>query len=196
MKYQRLLQSWVLVTGVLVTLVCATVYGAGRPGQQDDSQSQQPGEQKRPTLGKPAPDENQQRPTLRKGDEPEEQGPRTSTTTNPRRLLTIHRIYFDPIDNSLSDKLADIISHMGRFQIVAERKQADAVVSGTCFDSRRLKTVHSEVFIHDQLNNTSIWQDVVRRHYNPPPLSKVVEDTANIIVAHLAESVQEAQQQR
>ena len=78
-------------------------------------------------------------------------------------------------------------------RIVADRKDADTVVMGTCFDSRRLKTVHSEIFLHDRASGASIWQDIVRRHYNPPPLQKAVDDTAVMILAHLGESIQEAQ---
>jgi hypothetical protein len=144
----------------------------------------------RPTLGKEAP---QERPTLGKETEPSLNGPKTSTTTDSRRLMSVKAIFIDHIDNSLSEKLADGLSKMGRFRIVAERKEADAVVYGTCFDSRRLKTVHSEVFLHDRASGASIWQDVVRRHYNPPPLPKAVDDTATLILAHLAESIQEAE---
>jgi len=145
----------------------------------------------------------QDRPTLRKEPEdnppslgkeaPSLNGPRTSTTTDARRLVSIKAIFVDRIDNALSDKLADGLSKMGRFRIVASRKEADAVVSGTCFDSRRLKTVHSEVFVHDRATGASIWQDIVRRRYNPPPLQKAVDDTATMILDHLGESIQEAQ---
>ena len=147
-------------------------------------------QQDRPTLGKEAPEKP---PTLGKETEPSLNGPRTSTTTNPRRLMSIKTIYVEPIDNSLSDKLTEGLAKMGRFRIVVERKEADAVVNGTCFDSRRLKTVHSEVFLHDRSSGASIWQDVVRRHYNPPPLAKAVDDTATLILAHLGESIQEAE---
>jgi hypothetical protein len=151
--------------------------------------SAQQAPQPRPTLGKEAPEEKP--PTLGKNTSPE--APRTSTTNDPRRLMSIKTIYVDRIDNSLSDKLADGLSKIGRFRIVAERKDADAIVYGTCFDSRRLKTVHSEVFLHDRASGASIWQDVVRRHYNPPPLSKAVDDTATIVLGHLTESIQEAE---
>lgn len=152
--------------------------------------AQQGGAQERPTLGKPAPDEKP--PTLGKGTTPE--GPKTSTTSDPRRLMSIKTIYVDSnIENSLGEKLAEGISKMGRFRIVAERKEADAVMSGTCFDSRRLKTVHSEVSLNDRGSGKSIWQDVVRRHYNPPPLSRAVDETATILIGHLTESIQEAE---
>jgi len=97
------------------------------------------------------------------------------------------------IDNQLSDKLMESLAKTGRFQIVAEEKDADAVLRGTCLDSRRLKSVHSEVFISERTTGASIWQDNVRRSFNPPALDKVVDDTAAIIVEHLNASVQEAQ---
>ena len=147
-------------------------------------------QQDRPTLGQQGPPE---RPTLGKSTEPGPSGPRTSTTTNPRRLMSVKAVYIDRIDNSLGDKLAEGLSKMGRFRIVAERNKADAVVSGTCFDSRRLKTVHSEIILHDRVSGASIWQDVVRRPYNPPPLTKAVDDTATLILAHLNESIEEAE---
>ena len=148
---------------------------------------------RRPTLGKePSPDQ-EQRPTLGKDEGPSLNGPRTSTTTNPRRLLAVKAIFVDRIDNSLGDKLMEGLSRTGRFKIVVDRKDADAVLSGTCFDSRRLKSVHSEVFLQDRRTGTSIWQDVVRRHYNPPPLVKAIDDSATTILAHLGQSMQEAE---
>ncbi|HEV2491601.1 MAG TPA: hypothetical protein VG204_00860 [Terriglobia bacterium] len=151
--------------------------------------SAQQAPQERPTLGKQAPEEKP--PTLGKNTTPE--GPKTSTTSDPRRLMSIKTIYVDSIDNSLGEKLADGLSKIGRFRIVAERKEADAVMSGTCFDSPHLKTVHSEVFLHDRASGASIWQDVVRRPYKPPPLSKAVDATATIVLGHLTESIQEAE---
>jgi hypothetical protein len=150
-------------------------------------------QEQRPSLEKPAPQDQQERPTLGKDEGSPDEGPRTSTTTDARRLTSVRAVFVDRIDNSLSEKLMEGLSKMGRFRIVAERKQADAVLSGTCFDSHRLKTVHSEVFLQDRRSGASIWQDVVRRHYNPPPLGKAVDDTATLILAHLGESIQEAE---
>ena len=147
--------------------------------------------QDRPSLHKEPSQDNP--PTLGKDEGPSLGGPRTSTTTDARRLLSVKTIFVDHIDNALGEKLADGLSRMGRFRIVADRKDADTVVMGTCFDSRRLKTVHSEIFLHDRASGASIWQDIVRRHYNPPPLQKAVDDTAVMILAHLGESIQEAQ---
>jgi hypothetical protein len=162
-----------------VLFCCSLLY------PQDQSQ--------RPTLGKqPAPDQDQ-RPTLGRDDAASLDGPRTSTTTNGRRLLSVRTIFVDRIDNSLGDKLAEGLSRTGRFKIAAERKDADAVLSGTCFDSHRLKSVHSEVFLQDRRTGSSIWQDVVRRHYNPPSLVKAIDDSAMMILVHLGQSVQEAE---
>lgn len=134
--------------------------------------------QQKPTLG-----ENPPAPSL--------SGPRTYNTTDPRKLRRIRTIYVEHIENSLSDKLADGISKMGRFRIVTKPAEADAVLRGSCADLRRLKSVHSEVFIADMRGST-VWQDVVRRPFNPPPLSKAVDETAIVILQHLAESVQGA----
>jgi hypothetical protein len=95
------------------------------------------------------------------------------------------------IDNLLSERLADGLAKMGRFRVVASRNEADAVLSGTCFDSRRLKRVHSEVYLTDR-SGSAIWQDVLRRPFNPPTLQKSVDSTAAEIVQHLGDSVREA----
>ena len=85
------------------------------------------------------------------------------------------------------------LAKTGRYQIVLEEKDADAVLRGSCLDSRRLKSVHSEVFISDRATGASIWQDNVRKSFNPPTLEKAVDDTASTILQHLDESVHEAQ---
>ena len=38
-----------------------------------------------------------------------------------------------------------------------------------------------------------IWQDSLRRPFNPPALATAVSDTANLIASHLSESVAEAE---
>ncbi len=146
--------------------------------QQQQEQQQQP--QRRPTLGPPP-------------DEPSLSGPRTSTTNDPKKLLRIQKIFVEPIDNYLSDKLMTGLAKMGRFRMVTQKSEADAVLRGSCFDSRRLKTVHSEVFLNDGHSGAAIWQDVVRLHYNPPPLAKAVDNTAVRILDDLSGSIQEAQ---
>ena len=122
--------------------------------------------------------EEQQKPSLGAAPAPSLAGPRSQNTPEARRLLRVRTVFIEPIDNSLSEKLADGLSKMGRFRIVANRKEADAVVRGTSFDSRRLKSVHSEVYLTDRRSGGSIWQDSVRRPYNPPPLEKAMTDTA------------------
>jgi hypothetical protein len=144
-------------------------------GQQDQQKQEQPQPQK-PTLGAPT------EPSL---------GPRNSTTTDPHKLMRIRTIFVERIDNMLSDRLIEDLSRTGRFRIVASRNSADAILRGTCFDSRRLKSVHSEVYLADR-TGASIWQDIIRRPYNPPPLQKVVDNTAVEIVQHLGDSVREA----
>jgi hypothetical protein len=145
-------------------------------------------EEKPPTLGKEP--EQQQRPTL--GEAPSAGGPRTSTTTDSRKLMRVRSVYIEAIDNSLNEKLAEALSKAGPFRVVAKRNEADAVLRGTCFDSRRLKRLHSEVFLTDPRGG-SIWQDIIREPFNPPPLDKAVTDSAAVIVAHLGDSLREAQ---
>ena len=176
---------------VLLSVVLALAQDSPKPApQQPDQGSDQP--QDRPSPGGDAGQQQQQRPTLGKGQNGEI-APRASTTTNPQKLLSIKSVYVDPIDNSLGLKLADGLARMGRFRIVAERKQADAVVTGTCFDSRRLKQVHSEVFLNERATGNSIWQDVVRLRYAPPPLNKAVDDTVATLLRHLVDSIREAE---
>jgi len=154
--------------------------------QQSDNQSQEPSSQEepapqqRPTLG-PAP-----APTLGGG------GPRTATVNDSRKLMRIHSLYVERIDNSLSDKLVEALAKSGRFRIVTKPKEADGTVRGSCLESRRLKRVHSEVFISDR-SGTSVWQDNVYRPFNPPVLDQAVSDTATLIAGHLEESIREAE---
>ncbi len=131
------------------------------------------------------------RPTL--GPAPSLSGPRSSSISDARKLVRIRTLYVERIDNRLSELLAEGLAKVGRFRIVANRNEADGVLRGTCFDSRRLKSVHSEVFLTERSSGASVWQDIVRRPYNPPPLEKAVNETALTVVKDLAESVQEAQ---
>jgi hypothetical protein len=145
-------------------------------------------EQKPPTLGKEP--EQQQKPTL--GEAPSLGGPRTSTTTDSHKLLRVRTVFIETIDNSLNEKLGEALSKAGPFRVVAKRSEADAILRGTCFDSRRLKRLHSEVFLTDPRGG-SIWQDIIREPFNPPALDKAVTDSAAVIAAHLGESIREAQ---
>lgn len=151
---------------------------------QDQPQAKAP---ETPTQQKPA-----QKPTLGPAPAPSLYGPRTSSTTDARKLMRVRKIYVERIDNSLDEKLIEGLSKTRRFHIVANRREADAVLRGTCFDSRRLKAVRSEVYLNDT-GGASIWQDSVRRPYNPPPLEAAVRETATLILTHLSESLMEAE---
>lgn len=154
---------------------------AGQKEQPQQHEEKKPEQQEEP----------QQRPTLGAPSEPSLNGPRSSTTNDARKLMRVRTIYVEHMDNRLGEKLADGLSKQGRFRVVASRGEADAVLHGTCFDSRRLKSVHSEVYLADR-SGTAIWQDVIRRQFNPPALEKVVDSTAAEIVQHLGDSVREA----
>ena len=142
---------------------------------------------------KPPDGGDQNRPTLGPAPAPSLNGPRSSTTTDPQKLNRMRKLFIESIDNLLSDKLMEGLAKTGRFSIVADIKEADGVLRGTCFDSHHLKSVHSEVFISDRVTGASIWQDNVRRPFNPPALQKAVDETSEIIIEHLNESVREAQ---
>jgi hypothetical protein len=139
------------------------------------------------------PEQQQQRPTLGPAPTPSLRGPRSSTTLDARKLLRIHTLYIERIDNSLSDRLIEGLTKMGRFRIVSQAKEADATLRGSCLESRRLKRVHSEIFINDR-RGEAIWQDTVFRPYNPPSLDKAVGETAEVLANHLSESIREAGQ--
>lgn len=149
--------------------------------------------QKEAPPSKPPEGESQKRPTLGPPSTLSPNGPRSSTTTDPRKLTRMKKIFVERIDNQLSDKLMEGLSRTGRYLIVLDEKEADSVVRGSCLDSRRLKSVHSEVFISDRASGASIWQDSVRSSFNPPSLDKAVDTSAGLILDHLNESVHEAQ---
>jgi hypothetical protein len=153
-------------------------------------QADQPSEpQKPPTLNKPS---DQKPPTLGgNGEEAPLAGPHTPSTNDPSRLLRVRAIYINPMDNGLAEKLIEEIGSHGPFRIATNKQDADAELRGTCFDSTRLKTVHSEVFLTSR-GGESIWQDVIRQPYRPPPLARAVGTTAEVIADDLAASVREA----
>lgn len=160
---------------LILVIMSMSAWGQQAPQQEQEQQQQQ---EQRPTLG-PAP-----APSLR--------GPHTSTTTDPRKLRRIRTLYVESIDNSLSDRLIEKLAKMGRFRLVTKPTEADATLRGSCLESRRLKRVHSEIFISDRAG-ASIWQDSVFRPYNPPALAKAVDETAQVVLDHLGESIQEAE---
>ena len=148
------------------------------PNPQADQQAPPQQPPKRPTLG-PAP-----APTL--------YGPKTSTTADPRRLSRVKKIYIERMDNALDERLIEALAKARRFRIVGDRKEADAVLRGTCFDARRLKVLRSEVYLNE-VSGASIWQDSIRRPINPPKIEVAVSETATIIVSHLSDSLLEAE---
>jgi hypothetical protein len=90
------------------------------------------------------------------------------------------------MDNALSERIMEGLAKSGRFRVVASRNEADAVMRGTSISLRRMKVVHSEVYLND-VTGASIWQDNVRRPYNPPALEAAVGETATLILTHLRE---------
>jgi len=96
------------------------------------------------------------------------------------------------MDNNLHEKLIAALAKTRRFELVGNYKDADAVMRGTCLDMRRLKLLRSEVYLNE-LHGASIWQDNVRRPINPPTVKKAVAETAEMIAAHLKESLIEAE---
>ena len=172
------------VGGCVAACLLAAFLVWAQPGQKSEqpSPSDQPDRSpqgERPTLG-PAP-----APTLGGG------GPGSATVNDARKLMKIHTLYVERIDNELSEKLVEELGKSGRFRIVAKERDADATVRGSCLESRRLKMVHSEVFITDRAG-TSVWQDNIKRPYSPPTLDKAVSETATLVAGHLEESIREA----
>jgi hypothetical protein len=159
-----------------IILALLLLSGPALWAQDNQQQDQKP--QRKPSLG-PAP-----APTLR--------GPRNFNIVDARKLSRLRRVYVERMDNKLSEKLIDGLAEGGRLRLVADRGEADAVIQGTCLDLRRLKTVRTEIYINDRVTGDSIWQDSVRRAYNPPPLDKVVGETATLVLQHLRESIEEA----
>ena len=135
--------------------------------------------------------EQEQKPTLGPKPGPGESGPRTATVNDYRKLMRIRTLYIERMDNDLSEKLVASLGKLGRFKMATNAKEADAIVRGSCLESRRLKRLHTEVSITDR-GGGSIWQDIVLRPYNPPSLAQAVNDTAQMIAEHLGESINQA----
>lgn len=171
-----------LTAALTIAFFAATTLWAqqGSPQSQGASASQQ---EQRPTLGQESGPETR-RPTLG----PALNGPLTSTTMNPAELRRVKKIYVGLMDNKLNLDLIDDFAKAGPVRVVANRNAADAILQGTCFDSPRLREVHSEVFLTDKAGK-SIWQDVIHQPYRPPSLAQAVSQTANLIVAHLRQSI-------
>jgi hypothetical protein len=160
------------------SIILALLLLSGPALWAQDNQQQDQTPQRKPSLG-PAP-----APTLR--------GPRNFNIVDARKLSRLRKVYVERMDNKLSEKLIDALAEGGRLRLVADRGEADAVIQGTCLDLRRLKTVRTEIYINDRVTGDSIWQDSVRRAYNPPPLDKAVGETATLVLQHLRESIEEA----
>jgi len=175
MKVRHLSLAIVLIAGL----------AASQQEQQTQEQPPQQPEQRKQQ-------EQPRKPTLGPAPAPSLYGPRTSNTIDARKLMRVRRIYVERIDNSLSEKLVEGFAKTRRFRIVASRNEADAVLRGSCVSLRRMKTVHSEVYLND-MNGAAVWQDNVRRPYNPPTLEAAVSETASLIVTHLTESAMEAE---
>jgi hypothetical protein len=134
----------------------------------------------------------EERPTLGPRNGPSEvTGPNSSNTTDLKKLMQIRTLYIERIDNSLSEKLIESIGKSGHFRLVTKVKEADATLRGSCLESRRLKRLHSEVYISDR-NGGSIWQDTIYRPFNPPALDKAVTDTATLVAEHLVQTIRQA----
>ena len=106
--------------------------------------------------------------------------------------MSIRRVFIQRIDNNLSEKVIEALSKGDLFQVVNKRQEADAIFGGSCFEARRIRKVHTEVFLSDRITEKIIWQDVVRQPFNPPPLESAVTATASEIVAHLRLDIREA----
>jgi hypothetical protein len=175
------------LTWIWLSLLLCPGLAVGLP--QEQRPPEQPPEQQ-PEQGKQQ--EQPRRPTLGPAPAPSLYGPRTSNTIDPRKLARLRKIYVERMDNALSEKLLEGLAKYGRFRLAAKRSEADAVLRGTCVSLRRMRVVHSEVYLND-VNGAAIWQDNVRRPFNPPPLEVAVGETATEILAHLKDSVLEAE---
>jgi hypothetical protein len=133
----------------------------------------------------------QEAPTLGPG-RPSLEGPSGTRTANPRMLLKMRKVYIERIDHDLNEKLEGDMAHVSWLKVVNSEDQADAIIRGTCFDLRRLKRLHAEIYITDRVSGKSIWQDVVRVPYGPPELTKAVDQAASEILDHLNASVRTA----
>ncbi len=109
-----------------------------------------------------------------------------------KKMKKVRRIYIAPMENRLNFKLAEAFLHWGRFEIVATEKEADAVIVGTCFAARRLKTVKSDIYIRTRRTREPLWHGNLRLPYNPPKVEKVVGKIGSLMVDHLRLSMQDS----
>lgn len=134
----------------------------------------------------------QQRPTLGPSGSgaPSLRGPVSSRTINRKKLLKMRKIYIQRIDHNLNEILTKDFAHVSWVKVVDEPSKADAIVRGTCFSLRSLKRLHAEIYISDRVTGAAIWEDVVRVPYNPPDLSKAVDNAAARFLGDLNQSIQ------
>ncbi len=158
----------VTLWAAVIVLSSVALYG--------QSQSQQ-----RPTLG-PEPGPNA--PSL---EPPSVMGPLNAKILDPVKLRMVHNVYVGLMDNRLNLKLMQDLAN-GPFRVVSNKREADAILQGSCFNSPHLKDVHSEVYLSGR-NGKPIWQDVIHKPYNPPALAEAVTATAGEIVRDLRADV-------
>jgi len=172
--------------GLAVLLIAACGFASRMPPQESaepQPEQQPPPEQSAPSLP---------RPTLGPAPAPSLYGPRASNIVDPRRLLSIRKVFILRFDNNLSEKLIGALGKGDLFQVVNKRQEADAIIGGSCFEARRIKKVHTEVFLSDRITGKIIWQDVIRLPFNPPPLESAVNATVSELLAHLRLDIREA----
>jgi hypothetical protein len=175
--------------GLAILLVTAGGIAYPTPPQglaEPPQERQQPSHQQQQTPP------SMQRPTLGPAAAPTLGGPRASNIADPRRLMRVRKVFIQRIDNRLSEKLMEALSKGDLFQVVSERQEADAILGGSCFEARRIRKVHTEVFLSDRVTEKVIWQDTIRLPFNPPPLESAVNATVSEILAHLRLDIREA----
>lgn len=139
----------------------------------------------------------EKRPSLLSGrpnPSPSLTGRSSSMFGSTKKMKKVRRIYIAPMENRLNLKLAEAFLHWGRFEIVTTEKEADAVIVGTCFAARRLKTVKSDIYIRTRRTREPLWQGNLRLSYNPPTVEQVVGKIASSMVDHLRLSMQDSKQ--
>jgi hypothetical protein len=173
---------------ILLTLWLQAAPGL-RPQDADQGGSVPPASEQAPApRDKPAP----KRPSLGPAPAPTLGSPRTASITDARRLIRVKKVYVERMENGLHEKLIASLGKIKRFRMVGDYAEADAVLRGSCLDMRRLKTLKTDIFLNE-IKGASLWQDTIRRPINPPTVDVAAAETAEIIAAHLAESIIEAE---
>jgi hypothetical protein len=136
----------------LAFLLMTTCGIACQTPRQEPAEAQQ--EQQQPPQQQQSPP-SLQRPTLGPAPAPSLGGPRASNVADPRRLMRVRKVFIQRIDNKLSEKLIEALSKGDLFQVVNKRQEADAVFGGSCFEARRIRKVHTEVFLSDRITENA-----------------------------------------